>query len=296
MNYYIYIDETEKSNYRGLFFLYLTEKQRIDLYNDIIKRRCIKLKNPFENNDCSDCKRNSNKVCTLQIHLKEIRPSNTQKIKIVGDWLDLFSKSKYIFNLIYIPLEDLEKHYGSEKSRLHLEQRFFRSNIKFVVNNFLQDEHVNVINVIHDMSKNRLNPFFKEKNIELLVQDNDIGHKIKFTNKNIHFISSDHSKYNKESSDFIDSHILQYIDCILSSINHNYFHDSLDSKIRLNLAEAIHPLVKDLSNFKTAYQRKQNIGFLDQNQKNTDIPIFNTKEPNIEKFLNKSLWMFDKEN
>jgi len=217
----IYCDEVWKSEsedgpewmYLGAVFIPSENKEEV--LRDINNLRCVKYKKWKDDETACQCKCGYHSENNTEIHYRELDRSNA-RYEIAKYWIKYISECKnypkiYI-NILGINLSNINVEVFGDKDQIrNIYNRFFRTLLVSGLKYFFKDKKIIVENVFHDKSSMENHPYFPIKSLERIEVEYNKDD-IKFKNKEVQFIDSDHRKSKRE-----ESHFIQLIDIIVGA-------------------------------------------------------------------------------
>jgi hypothetical protein len=239
----IFCDEiiTEEWIYLGALIVPYEIEEK--LLHDLLNLRCGNPKRDWEWASCSpQC--SYHKKNDTEVHYQEVEKSKN-KFYVAQKWIKYILNDRNLtcFYILGIDLKRLNiSLFGQSKQQNAIYNRFFRTAIlKSLKIYFSRNSEIVADSIYHDNNKGlETNQYFPWHSIFKIDKDAD---KIKFSEKNITFIDSDH-----RVSQNAYSHLIQLIDLILGC-TFCCLEYSTDNEDKIELANSFFPLIQRLIDY-----------------------------------------------
>lgn len=253
--------EIENWTYIGI--LIVPEHISLKLFKDLSNLRCL----ADTRQNWTNCKRKCiyHDKNNTEIHYSQI--NNTIKYRIADRWVEYWLADSeliyyYILGVNTIKLD--KDRFGPKEQQdkeITIYNRFFRTALQGSLNLYFgRENNIIVKNIFHDKGSGENHHYFPWHSIYKTEKEYD---NIKFENKKIEFIDSDHR--NPEGHKY-HSQFIQLMDIILGCYV-NCLHNNSTNKNKLNLAEKSYKLVNRIinnpynKNSRYKYFKRQSIQF-----------------------------------
>lgn len=303
----IFSDETYFYNkkYIGIGCLFVPSDNKLNLINRLTSSRCLNKENPnkwvAEQKNCkmfkdNKCKEHYHKNNNCEIHFKDFRTkmSNSRK-EISYRWMEILldkkrqkiENKKIYFNILYLDMEKLDKSFfGDDKTNNNIYNRFYKTAILGSLKYFFNNDYITIKEIFHDNSNDKQSHEYFPWHTPFKLNNEK---KIKVEKEFITFIDSDHKKYKCWNSNYINSHLIQFIDFILGSTTYAIFKES-DDKEKEYLYEKYYPLISRLwkepnnQNSRYNYFKSQQVSIFPKEKVTYQLDIYGNKIRNEGEF------------
>lgn len=270
INITIYCDEVKNMPYKDVIsnineiwdyigILIVPTKNIKELAYELNSKRC-------PNNDYNLCENNcifhsQNKV---KVHYQEL--TNTKNYQIADRWCDIINDNtinnkKFYTHILGINITNIDKNYFKSNGLLtnvdnNIYNRFFRTAIKYAINNFFVEyDEVIIDDIYHDCGNMDYHQYFKKQPLR----------KLKKEIKKLKINCSEIKTINTDNNNCLEDHnlMLQLIDLYLGAVMNclHYSGKKNKEKIALKLFPVIERCINNPGNKNSKYYKINSISF-----------------------------------